>query len=508
MRRRSKRGLGAVGALAWLGLSACGGGELATRWVPPDAAVVRCTTAGRTRMPPVLLDLPIPRVPTGLLGRQLDPMALNDMGFEREQPVCASLLRPGEARIDAAREGMTGLLSTYTDIGGQARAVFGRCTCDIARVADVVDMVAPCRDAPHRPSCEPTVTQVQSLVEQLEPMRDALAGTVVPRVHWRLAGRTDRPSWMVNRLTELLPRHSGGATVFLPGQAVPSRHNHVLVRRLLEVPGTLAVLRLDGGRAVLVIREVDDALVLDLLTYTQVAARLMPLLPLIDEAQAEDVVASLTRPTSAWSAPLPLDKGNVIHLDRTGLDAVDRLMLALAPLAQIRRPPPSLEPPAWTARVDAVTLQAEFGHLGKRLRARLRLNEAGQQWAQTLTDELLASEVDRLDVLDTKAEPRPESDLTLPFVLHRTATEGLVFGGLRRTSAFMRRLEMQHPGALAGTLQEWDLTIPPGAVGPGGTVPPVLELSAWGERIAQQPHRFTSSFDNQRQHLDLVLTPD
>ena len=91
-----------AGALALWGLG-CGGGELATRWVPAEAAMVRCTTAGRDRMPPVLLDLPLPSVPTGLLARQLDPMALDDMGFEREQPVCAALLEPSGDTIDAAR---------------------------------------------------------------------------------------------------------------------------------------------------------------------------------------------------------------------------------------------------------------------------------------------------------------------------------------------------------------------------------------------------------------------
>src|SRR5690606_40446482 len=100
--------------------------------------MVRCTTAGRDRMPPVLLDLPLPSVPTGLLARQLDPMALDDMGFEREQPVCAALLEPSGDTIDAARQGVTTLLDAHARAGAQARASLGRCTCEVARAADVV----------------------------------------------------------------------------------------------------------------------------------------------------------------------------------------------------------------------------------------------------------------------------------------------------------------------------------------------------------------------------------
>ncbi len=505
--QRSKRAPTWLGALAWLGLgAACGGGERATRWVPPDAALVRCTTAGRTRMPPVLMDLPVPRVPTGLLSRQLDPMALNDMGFERDQPVCGALLRPPAEVIDGARAGVTSLLASYYDVGGQVRAQLGRCACDIARAGSVVELVAPCREAPHRPSCEPTSAQVSRLVELVAPVRESLASTTVPRLHWRVAGRTDRPGWMARQLTQLLPRHTGGSTVFLPGQAVPSRHNHVLVRRLLDVAGALAVLRLDGGRSLLVVREIDDALVLDLLSFTTVDPRLVPLLPFIDEARADAVVDSLAQPSAGWTPALPLDKGNLIHLDRAALEAVDRLSLMMAPLAGIREAPQALVPPAWTPRVDAVTLQAEFGTNGKRLRAKLALNESGRQWAQTLTDGLLAPQVDALGspVGGPRGEPAP---LGIDFIYHRTVTERLLFDGISRVGSFMRKLEMNHPGALAGDLDAWDLTLPPGAVGPGGTVPAVLELRAWGERVGQQSYRLRSSFDPGREHLELVLEP-
>ncbi len=511
VRRRSNRdGRGRAWALTGLGLGlgACGGGELATRWVPHDAALVRCTTAGRTRMPPVLLDLPLPKVPTGLLARQLDPMALNDMGYERDQPVCAALLRPSEPSLARARADITGLVESYQQTGARARASMGRCACDVARVAGVAELLTMCRDEPHRPSCQPRPDQLTQIQEVVSPLREALANTPVPRLHWRVAGRSDRPGWMVKRLVELLPRHTGGATVFQPGQVVPSRHNHVLIRRLLGAPGVRGVLRLDGGRAVLVIRERDDALVLDLLVFTPVDPRLVPLLPFIDEGRAEAVVDSLEPPGRRWTPRVPLNQGNLVALERTGLRAVDRLLLTMAPLAGDQAAPTDL-PEAEEPLVEEVTMQAKFGAQGKVLSARLDLSPAGQQWAQSLPDLLLAP---NLEVLGFPLETRPDAEgerapKTRSLLTHGTPTATLILDGLPRMASLMRALEMAHPGSVGGRLDAWELTMPAGAVGPGGTVPPPTELRAWSERLATEPYRLKMTLDPRREVLELTLEP-
>lgn len=488
-------------------LAACGGSELATRWVPHDAAVVRCTTAGRDRMPPVLLDLPVPPVPTGLFARQLDPMALNDMGYEREQPVCAALLTPPAETIEAARTATLTVLDEHARAGALVRARFGRCGCEVARAAGVESLLATCHDEPYRSDCAPTEDQAAELLTLVDPLETALASNPIPRVHWRLAGRTDRPGWLVERLAELLPRHPGGATIFQPGQAIPSRHNHATVRRLLDVPGTVAVLRLDGGRAMLVARELGGALVLDLLAYPGVDPRLVPLLPFIDDARADDLASALAEPLAAWSPPLPLDQGNLVHLDRAGLRGVDSLVLALAPLAGEPEAPRALPEPEPAPLVDAITLQAEFGAGGKRLRAHLRLSEAGQLWAQTLSSAVLGPEPEALG-LPLEPPPPQSLALALPFVAHGLPPERLVLDGLLRAPSLLRKLEMHHPSSVGGHVDAWDVSLPPGAVAPGGTVMPPLELRAWAERVAAEPYRLRSSFDAARQHLDLVLAPD
>lgn len=494
--------------LALLGLGACGGGELATRWVGPDPAMVRCTTAGRDLMPPILLDLPVPAIPTGLLSRQLDPMALNDMGFERDQPVCAALMQPAPERVAAARDELAGLLQEYGRAGAQARARLGRCVCEVARTAEVVALLAPCHQEPFRAECEPTPAQIDEVRAVVAPLQAALASTPVARLHWRVAGRSDRPGWMVRRMADLLPRHPGGTTVFQLGQPIPKRDNHVLLQRLLEMPGTEAVLRLDGGRSVLVIRQLDGAQVLDWVSFPAVDPKLVPLLPFIDEARAQDVVDALAQPASAWRPPLALDQGNLVHLDRAGLRAVDSLLLAMATLAGHSEAPAALPALATDPLVDAVTLQAELGAGGKRLRAHLRLSEAGLQWAQTLPDALLGSDIEALG-LPLEPGPRaPSLDVELDFVAHALPPERLALGGLERMPGLLRKLEMHHPSSVQGRLDAWDVSLPPGAVAPGGTVAPPLELRAWAERVGAERYRLRASFDAPRQFLDLVLAPE
>ena len=508
VRRREIAGASRVGLLALLGLSACSSKELATRWVPADAAMVRCTEAGRTRMPPVLLELPVPALPTGLLARQLDPMALNDMGYERQQPVCAALLTPEPATIDEARGQVGALLSLHKEIGANAKAQLGNCACEVARRAEIAELVGSCRHEPHRAECSPSAEDVEELEQLIAPLQEALKATPVPRVHWRVAGRSDRPGWMVERLPELVARHSGGVTSYPAGQAVPSRHNHVLVRRLLEVPGVTAVLRLDGGRSIAVIREIEGAMVIDLLSFPKVDPKLVPLLPHIDAARAEAVAQSLAAPESAWTPPLPLSEGNLVHLDRVALRAVDSLVLAMAPLAGVRDAPGRLPEPTDPWRMDTITLQAKFGTKGRVLRTRVGLSEAGKEWAQTLSNSLLAHQIDALGLPEQGRTFPPALGVSLPFIVHETATARLVFGGLSHAPALMERLEMHHPGVIGGTLDAWDVDLPVGAVVPGGTVAPPLELRAWAERVGSEPHRVRSSFDPPREVLEITLEPD
>ena len=70
--------------------------------------------------------------------------------------------------------------------------------------------------------------------------------------------------------------------------------------------------------------------------------------------------------------------------------------------------------------------------------------------------------------------PAVQTSVELPF--YRGETERLVLDGLLRAGSLLRSLELAHPNSVQGTLLEWDVTLSPGTVAPGGTVQPPLEL--------------------------------
>ena len=72
-------------------------------------------------------------------------------------------------------------------------------------------------------------------------------------------------------------------------------------------------------------RELDGALVLDLLAYPGVDPRLVPLLPFIDDARVDDVVDTLARPLATVNEP----PGTDVHAIHSGLISVTPLGLDL-----------------------------------------------------------------------------------------------------------------------------------------------------------------------------------
>ena len=100
-----------------VGAMGCGRDRGPVNWIDSRSAVVHCTSSGRDRMPPVLLDLPIPSPPTGLYARSLDPMALNDLGFQRDTVACAMLLAPSSEEIGRIGDSVAELKLVHREVG-------------------------------------------------------------------------------------------------------------------------------------------------------------------------------------------------------------------------------------------------------------------------------------------------------------------------------------------------------------------------------------------------------
>ncbi len=401
-------------------------------------------------MPPVLLDLPAPAPPTGLYARVLDPMALDDLGFERDSVACAMLL-PAEPDTDASIEA---LFSVREKAGRAAVAAGGFCACEAASQLDARPLLPQCFDRATRSNCE--VEELIPAVEAaLEPVYTALATSKPPLVHWRLVGKLDRPGWFVRQQSLLAERHDGGSSIFVKGQAVPRRGNGALLKGLLEEENVVAVARQNSGLAVLVVREIGKTLVLDHFAHPAVSGQALPILPYIDNAALGRYRSLLAKPTQTRKLRLQPGKGNMLEVDFSHLETFDAAISSGAVLAGLKPAGPRVVP---DRSVELVAAQAPFGKQGQQLDVRIELTGVGTQWAQLLTSSDLLPGLDSLELAPVEA--LPEAGSKLPFLVAGTPLEQDVVYGLEQVPTLMETIESRYPGAVGGTGRAWSFTMP------------------------------------------------
>ncbi len=401
-------------------------------------------------MPPVLLDVPAPEPPTGLYARMLDPMALDDLGFERDSVACAMLL-PTEPDTEGT---VASLFSVRAKAGRAAVAAGGFCACEAASQLDARPLLPQCFDRATRSNCE-VDELVPAVEEALEPVYAALAATKPPLVHWRLVGKFDRPGWFVRQQSLLAERHDGGSSIFVKGQAVPRRGNGALLKALLEEDDVVAVARQNSGLAVLVVREIGKTLVLDHFAYPAVSGEAVPLLPYIDNAAIGRYRSLLAKPTETRKLRVEPGKGNMVEVDFSHLETFDAALSSGAMLAGVEPVDPRSVP---DRRVELAVAQAPFGKQGRQLDVRIELTSAGTQWAQLLTSSDLLPGLDSLELAPVEALPPMQSKL--PFLVAGTPLEEDVVYGLEQVPALMSDVESRYPGAIAGDGRAWSFAMP------------------------------------------------
>lgn len=490
-------------ALALLALFlGCGRAAKPAAWIGDRAAVIRCTGAGPLRMPPVLLGLPVPQVPTGLLAHALDPSSLDGLGYERDATACAVLEAPSADSIDKAKTTLPALVEAYDAVSREALRAGGRCTCEIARELGERDLVAACLQTPTISGCD-VEAKATEVARALDPLREALASAELPWIHWRLVGATDRPGWFAAHLPDLLERHIGGSTAYVRGEALPAR-TEPLVRDLLALENVVAVVRQDSGRAILVARERDGLLVLDHFAQPPMLARLGPLVKRLEQRRSVALVSLLT-PSVGTQAPMgrPED-GNFVELDRAMLEELDRAAIAASALLGAPYEPNAAVYLGQPVLVDRVLLQAPFGVDGQRLVVRARLSTEGIAWAQTLGGAALAPNIDALGLSDQspKYTPPPNSDVEL--LLRGSETETILVHGLSRMPTLMRAIEEAHPGALGGSLSHWKIELEGGDPAPTLVGPSLAKLR---EQIAAGKYELEMNLADSNTILELDLRP-
>lgn len=484
-------------------MAACSRDASPTAWISERSAVVRCTSAGPRPPAPVVAGLPVPDVPTGLLARQLDPLALDDLGYARDAMVCATLEVPLRSSLDLAA-GLEALVEQHLQVGRAAERLAGRCACEAARRQGVRELVGDCPQVASRSGCTDTSRDEQVLAV-VAPLIDALDDVVLPWTHWRLVGATDRPGWFAEHLTTLIANHEGGAVVMIRGQPLPSREDPV-ARALLQREHVVAVVRQDGGQALLVARELNGLLILDHFRRPVATA---PLVPLVAEAEAAQIATliGLLTPGQPRATVAEIGAGTSIELDRPLLEDFDRQLTASGPLAEASTQLPSGGPPAL---FDRVVFMAPHGASGEVLQIEHVLSLEGLAWAQTLTDEPLVGNADALGLSPDVALPPVAADDPRTFMLRDGTTARWGFHGIHHLGALTRTLELAVPGAVSGDKASWTLRWP------GTPLPSELAITNGGvgpyaavrKLASSKPYRMDATFDAARTKLTVELRPE
>lgn len=483
--RTSRATLGLLCGLVAAGALAGCGRRVDQGWIFDDAAVVRCTVSGRNHeLDPAWLDVPVPLPPTNLFARAMDPVALDGLGFERDATICVALDAPSAEDVEAAQGSLRKLVDTRAELDLAIRRL-PACACSEVRRAGLRSYFPSCDSRRARAAvCQPDEAVAGRVRELAVPLDEAVAAAVVPKRHWRMFGRADRPDRFAVRFSDIVGMYEGGSELFVPGQTPGGGRSDALVAALLDQPDVLAVVRQDAGMSVLVVRAMGRQLVFDLFMHDTSGERdlLGALASALDEASIDSHVAALARPGGGRRLLHDPRGGPVLAVDREALTRVDEAAIAMSALAdrpydpqrERRTSPPDL--------VDGFEFQLDPEGV---LRGRAHLTEAGVSAVEEAGDTQLSIAFDQLpfDSEPPTFEPAAEADL----VLRGQPLEHGLFDGIHGLFTVLQAVERSEPGALEGNLERFAITFPSGPLPGDLDTRPGLERLR--ERLSKQRHR-------------------
>lgn len=486
-----------------LAVGSCGPAGADPSWIGDDAAVIHCAVAGKTHaLPPLVTELPLPSPPTGLYARRLDPSALDDLGYQRDSIVCATLEAPSEEQVTAVSPSIE-RLSSARALADERASAGTDCICEAVAELGLRDLLPTCASRPLRSECAASEQEREQAAELVAPLRDALAELELPLVHWRLVGVADRPDRFATRSGDLIALHPGGSEVHVKGAKVVRRGNSDLIEALLQRDDVVAVVRQDSGRALLVVRVLDGRqLVLDHFAYARLGPELQLWIGHLDNAQIERYQQALAPPARPRETMLPALAGTLFEFDRGALERVDRGLMEATALVGPRYSAEREQHVVAPALVDRLAIQVPFGSEGEVLRARLALTTAGETWLEAFGDGELFMGLAGARAQDVSPEFAAADD-DPGFVFRGQPIEGTVFAGLNALPAVLDEVEQAEPGSVVGARASWRVELPAGPL-PGGLATR-SGLAPLRERLSKRRHRLTASLS--ADVLDLELRP-
>jgi hypothetical protein len=290
----------------------------------------------------------------------------------------------------------------------------------------------------------------------------------------------------------------------LPGHSEAHAILPAHIEALLAAPGVVAVVRQDGGRALLVVRELErDRLVLDHFSYPESSAHARALLRELDARHVDDLLAALAAPSAPWRPELDPREGTLFEIDRHGLAAVDAVVDLGDALARGGTADVAVTPGA--ALVDRVAVQVPFGTDGAGLAVRARLSEEGASWLRVAHEHaVFAAAFITLSERDEAGSP-PAGEDGGGFWLRGTPWAATLFSAPVGFVDVLRSIEESAPGSVTGAASAFEAKIPAGPLpGDHATAPGLKPLR---QRLSLASHVLRGTIAQDGTVVDLRLDP-
>jgi hypothetical protein len=329
-----------------------------------------------------------------------------------------------------------------------------------------------------------------------------------------LFGRTDRPGRFVARNEQLLARHRGGSEVFVSAHRLPPQPGTKLLAGLLALDHVVAVVRQDGGRALLVVREIDEQLIFDHFAYpdwfsvglTKIDPELHALLAHAEDLQLARYRAALEPPSQRRELMMDPRDGYMVELDHAALERVDRALLVAAEYVQLDYDPAREQrelPPLMT---DRVAHQVPYGTDGEVLRARMRLSEQGREWLASVAEQGVLEAAPALG----NGELVPSFEAATPafaglFTLRGQPIEQALFAGPTGLPKLLLALGSIDARAIDGEVDDFKIELPTGPL--PGNFPSRPGLQLLRERVSVGAHVLKVELVDGGRTLELELEP-
>ncbi len=439
------------------------------------------------------------------------PEDLGDLGFAPKTAVCAALIPNSWDQIETKKAEMKEVREVLDDLAVELRRK-DACFCSQLRGLDAQWVSPACSQGWARPGCKThDILAERALAPMLAPVGALADELEMPMEHWRIAGRTDRPGFWEHRYRWLKRRFSSSSEAFEPGTPATTGPSKSLINALLKSPGVVMVVRQEGGRSILVVREPDkDLLIFDLFRKPVYENESLSLLHKLDDIRPQGYLNALGKPEVPLRLAGDLRKSMTTWMSRDGLERVDAATRAVASFFMLPRlqgvdeeVPPFVDAIRWTTSVVE-------GDEPATSELYMSLTEDGVAWVDAVRAEGFASQIYELAEAEEQRESpifeaMAEMDSSLgspedggegslegsaqgvdapgaddgaeggraastfiPSAIRKVDVElalrpevdGVWFHGLRRSVLFLSAAEFEHTGTFEGTIDEWRLEVP------------------------------------------------